>query len=132
MSIAVGDAAPEVSHTVSRTDLVRYAGASGDYNPMHHDEIKATKAGQPSVFGHGMLSMAILGRALTDWAGAGAVRSYKVRFVKQTWPGDTLTTKVEVTDLTELDGHTIATVECALLNQDGDAVVSGAATVAMA
>lgn len=127
MSIAVGDAAPDVSHTLNRTDFVRYAGASGDYNPMHHDEIKATKAGQPSVFGHGMLSMGILGRALTDWTGAGAIRSYKVRFVKQTWPGDTVTTKVTVTDVA--DG--VATVDCQLVNQDGDAVVSGTATVTL-
>lgn len=127
MSIAVGDAAPDVTHTLSRTDFVRYAGASGDYNPMHHDEIKATKAGQPSVFGHGMLSMGILGRALTDWAGAGAIRSYKVRFVKQTWPGDTVTTKVAVTDVA--DG--VATIECQLVNQDGDPVVSGTATVTL-
>lgn len=125
MSIAVGDAAPDVSHTLSRTDFVRYAGASGDYNPMHHDEIKATKAGQPSVFGHGMLSMGILGRALTDWAGAGAIRSYKVRFVKQTWPGDTVTTKVTVTEVT----GGLATVDCQLVNQDGEPVVSGTATV---
>lgn len=127
MSIAAGDAAPAVTHKLSRTDFVRYAGASGDYNPMHHDEVKATKAGQPSVFGHGMLSMGILGRALTDWAGAGAIRSYKVRFVKQTWPGDTVTTKVSVTDVSE----GVATVECQLVNQDGDPVVSGTATVTL-
>ena len=127
MSTAVGATAPEVSHRLSRTDFVRYAGASGDYNPMHHDEIKATKAGQPSVFGHGMLSMAILGRALTDWAGPAAIRSYQVRFVKQTWPGDTLTTHVEVTDVS--DG--VATVQCSLRNQDDEPVVSGTATITL-
>ena len=64
-----GDEAPVSSHTLTRTDLVRYAGASGDYNPMHHDEILATAAGQPSVFGHGMFSMGLLGTALTDYVG---------------------------------------------------------------
>jgi acyl dehydratase len=129
--LAVGDVAPEVSHTLSRTDLVRYAGASGDFNPMHHDEIKATKAGMPSVFGHGMLSMALLGRAITDWVGVGAVRRYQVRFVKQTWPDDTLTTRVTVTGLRPHGGETVADLDCALVNQHGDAVVAGAATVAI-
>src|SRR5579872_6370394 len=92
-----GDEAPATSHTLTRTDLVRYAGASGDYNPMHHDEIAATAAGQPSVFGHGMFSMGLLGSALTDYVGAGNVRHYQVRFSRQTWPGEELTTKIVVT-----------------------------------
>ena len=71
--VTEGDEAPATSHTLTRTDLVRYAGASGDYNPMHHDEIAATAAGQPSVFGHGMFSMGLLGTALTDYVGAGNV-----------------------------------------------------------
>lgn len=125
--VAVGATAPPITHTLTRTDLVRYAGASGDYNPMHHDEVKAQKAGMPSVFGHGMLSMAILGRALTDWLGAGAVRTYRVRFVKQTWPDDELTTHVEVTGVREEDGRTLADLACELRNGSGDAVVSGTA-----
>src|SRR5580700_2682539 len=92
-----GDEAPVKRHTLTRTDLVRYAGASGDYNPMHHDEILATAAGQPSVFGHGMFSMGILGTALTDYVGAGNLTHYKVRFSRQTWPGEELTTKIVVT-----------------------------------
>ena len=64
-----GDEAPVVSHQLTRTDLVMYAGASGDFNPMHHDEVKAKEAGLPSVFGHGMFSMGLLGRAITDWVG---------------------------------------------------------------
>ncbi len=127
MAIAVGDTAPEVSHTLTRTDLVRYAGASGDFNPMHHDEVKATKAGMPSVFGHGMLSMAILGRALTDWLGAGALQSYRVRFVKQTWPGNTVSTRITVTDVREADGDRVVDLDCELVNDDGDTVVAGSA-----
>ncbi len=127
MAIAVGDTAPEVSHTLTRTDLVRYAGASGDFNPMHHDEVKATKAGMPSVFGHGMLSMAILGRALTDWLGAGALQSYRVRFVKQTWPGNTVSTRITVTDAREADGDRVVELDCELVNDDGDTVVAGSA-----
>ena len=57
-----GDEAPVAATLLTRTDLVRYAGASGDFNPMHHDEVQAVAAGQPSVFGHGMFSMGFLGR----------------------------------------------------------------------
>ena len=69
--VNVGDEAPVTSHTLTRTDLVKYAGVSGDFNPMHHDEVAAQKAGQPSVFGHGMYSMGLLGSALTDYVGVG-------------------------------------------------------------
>src|SRR5271157_289376 len=78
--VTEGDEAPESAHVLTRTDLVTYAGASGDYNPMHHDEIKATAAGQPSVFGHGMFSMGLLGTAITDYVGAGNVTRFTVRF----------------------------------------------------
>jgi acyl dehydratase len=125
----VGQDAPVISHTLTRTDFVRYAGASGDYNPMHHDEVKATAAGMPSVFGHGMLSMAILGRAITDWVGADAVARYQVRFVKQTWPDDTVSTAVSITDVRDEDGHRMADLDCRLLNQHGEPVVTGNATV---
>ena len=69
-----GDAAPDFSHTLTRTDLVMYAGASGDFNPMHHDEVAAQAAGLPSVFGHGMFTAGILGKALTDYVGVGNLR----------------------------------------------------------
>ena len=78
--VQVGDEAPVITHTLTRTDLVRYAGASGDFNPMHHDEVAAQAAGQPSVFGHGMFSMGLLGTALTDFVGVGNITRYKVRF----------------------------------------------------
>ena len=94
--VAEGDEAPVRSHTLSRTDLVMYAGASGDFNPMHHDEVQAQSAGLPSVFGHGMFTMGMLGKALTDYVGVGNLRVYKVRFTKQTWPGETLSTKITV------------------------------------
>src|ERR1035438_7546403 len=92
-----GDEAPVLRHTLERTDLVRYAGASGDYNPMHHDEIKAVAAGQPSVFGHGMFSMGFLGSAITDYVGIGNIRRFRVRFAKQTWPDEELRTSIVVT-----------------------------------
>ncbi len=130
--IAVGDEAPAVSHELGRTDLVKYAGASGDYNPMHTDEVAAQAAGLPSVFGHGMFSMGLLGRALTDWAGPGNLTNYRVRFTKQTWPGETLTTSITVTDKREEDGRKLVDVEVGLANQDGEAKLAGSATVIVA
>src|ERR1700732_4104442 len=88
--VSEGDEAPVRSHVLSRTDLVAYAGASGDFTPMHHDEVKATAAGQPSVFGHGMFSMGFLGSAITDYVGVGRVRRFQVRFAQQTSPGEVL------------------------------------------
>ena len=120
--------APVTEVTLTRTDLVAYAGASGDFNPMHHDEVKAQKAKLPSVFGHGMLSAGILGAALTDFVGVGNLRSYQVRFVKQTWPDEVLRTKIVVTGTTEQDGDTLVQLECALENDKGEAKVAGEAT----
>jgi acyl dehydratase len=127
--VQVGDEAPTISHELGRTDLVRYAGASGDYNPMHTDEVAAQAAGLPSVFGHGMFSMGLLGRALTDWAGPGNLTNYRVRFTKQTWPGETLITSVVVTDKRDEDGQKLVDVEVRLANQDGEAKLTGSATV---
>lgn len=125
--VNVGDEAPELRHELTRTDLVRYAGASGDFNPMHHDEVAAKAAGLPSVFGHGMFSMGLLGRAITDYVGVGNLRRYKVRFTKQTWPGETLISRVVVTGKREEDGERLLDLEVSLANQDGEVKVSGEA-----
>ena len=126
-----GDAAPEFTHELTRTDLVQYAGASGDFNPMHHDEVAAQAAGLPSVFGHGMFTMGMLGKALTDYVGVGNLKRYQVRFTKQTWPGEKLTTKVTVAKKYEEDGEHRVDLECEVVNQDGEAKVSGLATAAL-
>jgi len=127
-TMTAGAEAPVKEVKLTRTDLVQYAGASGDFNPMHHDEIKAQAAKLPSVFGHGMFSMGVLGTALTDYVGVGNLRSYSVRFVKQTWPGETLRTKIVVRDVA--DG--VATLDCTLENADGEAKVAGEATAVVA
>src|SRR6202162_579470 len=92
-ALKVGDTHSErVVENLSRTQIVMYAGASGDYNPLHTDEEYTTKvAGYPSVFAHGMLSMGATGRVLTDWFGVDRLTRYGVRFVNQVWPGDSLT-----------------------------------------
>jgi acyl dehydratase len=129
--VSEGDEAPVRSHLLTRTDLVVYAGASGDFNPMHHDEVQATAAGQPSVFGHGMFSMGFLGSAITDYVGIGNIRQYQVRLVKQTWPGEELRTKVVVTATrTEGDDH-LVDLDVRLHNADGEEKVVGQATAAV-
>jgi acyl dehydratase len=126
-----GDAAPEFNHELTRTDLVQYAGASGDFNPMHSDEAAAQAAGLPSVFGHGMFTMGILGKAITDYVGVGNLKRYQVRFTKQTWPGEKLTTNVTIAKKYDEDGEHRVDLECEVVNQDGEAKVSGVATAAL-
>jgi acyl dehydratase len=126
--ITVGMQAPELRHELTRTDLVRYAGASGDFNPMHHDEVKAQAAGQPSVFGHGMLSMGFLGTAITAFVGVGNIAEYSVRFARQTWPGEELITHVTVTGTRELDGKDVVDLDVRLTNAEGEEKVVGTAS----
>src|ERR1700735_3741443 len=131
-TVQVGDEAPVIAHKLTRTDLVRYAGASGDFNPMHHDEVAAQAAGQPSVFGHGMFSMGILGTALTDYVGIGNVRRYQVRFARQTWPDEVLTSKIVVTGKRESsDGQKLIDLAVTLSNADGEDKLVGEATAVL-
>jgi len=129
--VSEGDEAPVVTHELTRTDLVMYAGASGDFNPMHHDEVKAKEAGLPSVFGHGMFSMGLLGRAITDWVGVGNLRSFKVRFTKQTWPGEKLTSKIAVSGKRKDNGDNLVDLDVELTNESGEVKVAGSATAAL-
>ena len=129
--VSQGDAAPEFTQELGRTDLVMYAGASGDFNPMHHDEVAAKEAGLPSVFGHGMFTMGLLGKAITDYVGVGNLKTYKVRFTKQTWPGEQLTTHVTVAKKYEEGGEHLVDLECEVVNQAGEAKVSGLAIAAL-
>ncbi len=128
-TISAGDEAPVVSHLLTRTDLVKYAGASGDFNPMHTDEVAAKEAALPSVFGHGMFSMGLLARAVTDWAGAGNLKVYGVRFTKQTWPGETLSTRIVVSGKEETAEGKIIIAEVTLMNQNGEVKLSGTTRV---
>src|SRR4051795_8534496 len=104
---------------LKRTQIVQYAGASGDYNPLHTDELFATSvAGFPSVFAHGMLTMGMTGRLITDWFGDGALVRFGARFKAQVWPGDTLTAHGEIVTITDGDGAAIAEVDVVTRNQD--------------
>jgi acyl dehydratase len=126
-----GDEGPVVTHELTRTDLVQYAGASGDFNPMHHDEVKAQAAGLPSVFGHGMFSAGLLATAVTNYVGIGNLTRYKVRFARQTWPGEVFSTQVKVTGKRKEDGANLVDLECTLVNADGEVKVAGEAVAAL-
>jgi acyl dehydratase len=113
---------------LSRTDLVRYAGASGDFNPIHHDEGFARSAGNPTVFGHGMLTAGFVGRCITDYVGVANLRRYKVRFATRVWPGDTITCTGRVTRRFEENGETRIEGEVVAMTQKGEAAVMGSFT----
>ena len=119
----------QVVDDLSRTQIVQYAGASGDYNPLHSDEIFTTKvAGYPSVFAHGMLSMGMTGKMLTNYVGDGRLTKYGVRFTRQVFPGDTLNAKATVEEVREESGQHFVDLVVETVNQNGDTVVSGSAT----
>ncbi|CAA9214133.1 MAG: hypothetical protein AVDCRST_MAG20-299 [uncultured Acidimicrobiales bacterium] len=114
---------------LKRTQIVQYAGASGDYNPLHTDEVFATQvAGYPSVFAHGMLTMGMTGRLLTDTVGDGRLTRFGGRFTSQVWPGDTLTATARVEAVREEDGQHLVDLSVETANQDGVTVFSGTAT----
>ncbi len=126
--VNVGDRAPAIDHKLTRTDLVMYAGASGDFNPMHHDEVAAQAAGLPSVFGHGMFTAGLLATAVTNYVGVGNLTSYRVRFTKQTWPGETLSTTISVS---EKRPNNEIVLECAVVNENGEAKIQGEAVAVL-
>jgi len=122
---------PFVVEHLTRTDLVRYAGASGDFNPIHHDEEFARRAGNPSVFGHGMLTAGFVAKCVTDFIGVENLRRYKVRFATRVWPGDTITCHGRVTRRYEADGETRIDGEVTAVNQKGETAVAGSFTAAL-
>jgi acyl dehydratase len=128
--VKVGDTHEElVVNNLSRTQIVQDAGASGDYNPLHTDEVFATKvAGYPTVFAHGMLTMGLTGVMLTNYVGDGRLTKYGVRFVSQVWPGDTLAAKATVEAVREEGGEHLVDLSVSTVNQEGREVLKGSAT----
>lgn len=128
--IAVGDTFEDVLvEDLTRTQLVMYAGTSGDYNPLHTDDPYCREAaGYPGVFAHGMLTMGMTGRMVTDRFGAENVKKFGVRFTNQVWPGDDLKGTAVVDAIREEGDETLVDLTITTTNQKGDVVVKGYAT----
>ena len=116
---------------ISRTHFVRYAGASGDFNPMHHDDTVATKVGYPSVFGHGMFTAGVLGHYLTDWVGVGNLRKYAVQFRGQLYPGATMSFKATITRKYKEGDENRIDADIEVSDQNGVVLLKGSCTAAL-
>ena len=130
--VRAGDVLPElVLPAIDRALLCRFAGASGDLNPIHIDIDFARRAGMPDVFAHGMLGMAWLGRLLTGWRPQASLRSFSVRFMALTNLGNQPVLRGQVVELLEENGRPLARVAVEMLNQYGQLKIQGEALVAL-
>lgn len=130
--IKEGEALPEVRvEKLTRTDFVKYAGASGDFNPIHHDQGFAEASGNPTVFAMGMLNASILSRVVTGFVGRPAVRKYKVRFATRAWPGDDVICTGRVTRKFEEAGEKRIEGAVQAVNQKGETLISGSFVAAL-
>ena len=119
------EATPLVMPLITRTQIVRYAGASGDFNPIHHDELYAIRAGNDRVFAMGMMTAGFLSHMITDWVGDGKLRKYGVRFGRQVWPGDTITCKGRITRKYREGAKNYMEAEVFAENQRAEKVITG-------
>lgn len=124
--VSEGDEVPRfVVENLSRSDFVRYAGASGDFNPIHYDQTFAEKAGIPTVFAQGMLNAGFLSKCVSDYVGCENLRKFKVRFATRVWPGDTITCGGRVTRKYEESGKHRIEGALETLNQKGEVALKG-------
>jgi acyl dehydratase len=131
MQLSVGTSLPQRTFgPLTRTDFVRYQGAAGDFNPIHHDEEFARAAGFETVFSVGMLQAGLLATYLTDLLGPANVRRFKVQFREQVWPGDSLVASATVTDVYEADEEPRVDLEVSMVREGGGPAVVGTATFA--
>jgi len=129
-AVRVGEELPALTKTpVDRVQLARYAGASGDFNPVHVDETYAKSLGMPSVYAPGMLIMGFLGQLVSDWARGAQLRRYSVKFSKIVWPGDTVVCKGRVTERWGDEGRYFAELDLWAENQKGELVLRGGAQI---
>jgi acyl dehydratase len=130
--VAVGDEIPALTvESVSRMDFVRYAGASGDFVPLHYDQTFVEAVGIPTVFAQGMFTAGLLSRCLTDYAGVGQVRRFRVRFTTRVWPGDTVTCRGKITKKYQEQGENRIDGELEATNQKGEVAVKGSFVAAV-
>jgi acyl dehydratase len=128
-----GATSPEyLNGPITRTDIVRYAGAGGDFNPIHHDEAFATSIGLPSIFSMGLQQAGFLSHLVSDWLGLANVRTFDVRFAARVWPGETLRSTGRVARKFEEDGVRCVEVELVVVDTEkGEVKITGSATAAL-
>ena len=128
----VGDLLPPLHlGPINRTTLALYAGASGDHNPIHIDLDFARKAGMPDVFAHGMLSMAYLGRLVTNWVPQQKLRELNTRFIGITHFGNVIACTGKVVERYERNGEKLIKVAIQSQNQFGEVKILGDAVIAV-
>lgn len=130
--VNVGDELPELTKgPITASQLVRYSGASGDFNPIHTVPEIAQSVGLDGIIAHGMLIMALGGQLLTRWAGAGSVRRYKVRFSGMTKPSESVVCRGQVTEKTEEGGQALVRGRLTIKGTDDSLKLKGDFTVAL-
>lgn len=128
--VGVGDAGPTVVvEDLERKHFVKYAGASGDFNPIHYDEPYARAAGNESVFGQGMFTAGVASRVVTDWFGLDSIDSFGVRFQSQVFPGDTIVATGKIVDSQPEEG--VVEVALEATNQHGETLLTGSTTATL-
>ena len=128
-SIKEGDEFAFTHKDFTRTDFARYAGGGGDFNPIHHDQTFAEKAGLPTVFGMGMLTAGMLSRVPAEWFGPTSVKSFGIRFKTRLWPGNDVEFKGVVKKVYQEDGVTHADLDLTAITSEGEVLIQGFSTV---
>jgi acyl dehydratase len=126
--IKEGDTREFSTPEFTRTHFVRYAGAGGDFNPIHHDQTAAEKAGLPTVFGMGLFAAGVLSRIPAEWFGPENVKRYAVKFTSRAWPGDVVTCKGVVKRVFDEGGKPHVDLDLSATNQKGELLISAEAT----
>lgn len=125
-NIDIGSEMPALKKdAVDRIQLVKYAGASGDFNPLHYADPIGEAAGQGGIIAHGMLIMGFMGQAVTDWFPRRSLKSFKVRFVKTTRPGDAITVTGRITGKQVVEGKGLISGEVSAADQNGEVKAAG-------
>ena len=120
---------PSFEITITRTHIIKYGGAGGDFYPVHHDEEYAKSVGLPSIFAMGMMQGGMLSRVVTDWATNGMVKRYKLRFAEIVWPNDTLIFKGRVKRKYVQKEEFLVDCILSAINQNGKTALDGETTI---
>jgi len=124
--LQVGDSLPSLTKDpITKVQLVRYAGASGDFNPLHTDDSVAQKSGLKVVIAQGILIMGFMAQAISGWVKKSDLKRFKVRFMGMTYPGDVITVKAVIKEKQEGEKGLFVLCDTLAEDQNGETKVSG-------